>query len=131
MREGNYVLDGKEITDLYKLMLFSNARYIEVEATSTRHHIEMLMPSVSDRGRYKWIAEGENVDCADCFPRLYFLQDSFSEEFNAWLAVRNQKIVAINVPLEYSPDFNAEFFESYLKLKMTMAMTKNNPMKDG
>lgn len=88
--------------------------YIVIKTKYTTHHIERLMASCRDRGRWKWIGEtnseayyesGTNeeartshIDGGDLFPRIYFLRDSFINEFREWLNIRNLKITNIEAP---------------------------------
>ncbi len=89
--------------------------YITVETKYTMHHIERLMGTVRDRGRWKWIAETKaeafdaiemideearrsHIDEADLFPRYLFLDTSMHDELFAWLAIRALPIVNIKAP---------------------------------
>lgn len=98
-----------------ELMRKSLAIYVTIETKFTIHHLEKLMPTVRERGRWKWIAETKvsafeamdknndeavrsHIDGADLFPRLYFLDNSFIQEFKAWLNVRQLTITDVKVP---------------------------------
>jgi len=88
--------------------------YIVIDTKYTRLHIERLMGSCSDRGRWKWIAETKtdayeehplsveasrsHIDGGDMFPRLYFLDDSLCNEIFSWLHKRNLEIIDVRVP---------------------------------
>ena len=90
------------------------AAYIVVETKYTTHHIERLMPTAKDRGRYKWIAEMKveawddaersdearrsHIDAGDLFPRLYFLDDSLCNELFMWLKMRDLEVINITTP---------------------------------
>lgn len=95
------------------LMKTHTVMYIVIKTKYTVHHIERLMASCRGRGRWKWFAEtnideyergsrGEaassHIDGADLFPRQYFLQGSFINEFREWLNMRNLKITNIEAP---------------------------------
>lgn len=88
--------------------------YIVIETKYTMLHIERLMGSCSDRGRWKWIGETKidayeerpiweeasrsHIDGGDMFPRLYFLDDSLCNEIFAWLHKRNLEIIDVRMP---------------------------------
>ncbi|HMG68277.1 MAG TPA: hypothetical protein VK588_11350 [Chitinophagaceae bacterium] len=94
--------------------LLNNNFYIVIETEYTKHHIERLMPTCKDRGRFKWIAEtkGEaygakglkkearfsHIDNADLFPRLYFRDESLINEISDWLKMRNLIIINVELP---------------------------------
>lgn len=99
--------------DVIRTMMHSySVGYITIETQCTIHHLERLMPTCRDRGRWKWLAETKadifdsdneewqrsNIDHADCFPRLYFKEDSFLNEFREWLRVREIEITDIKAP---------------------------------
>jgi hypothetical protein len=86
--------------------------YFVVHTKFTSHHFER-MSKLSDRGRWKWIAETNlnmghdftepecnrsHVDEQDIFPRLYFFSKNLIEEFSEWLERRNLKILDIVIP---------------------------------
>lgn len=97
-----------------ELMRKNFAMYITIETKYTMHHLEKLMPTVRDRGRWKWIGETKvdafnvmdkddeavrsHIDGHDLFPRLYFLDNSLIQEFKAWLNVRQLTITDVKVP---------------------------------
>jgi hypothetical protein len=98
------------------LMKTHTVSYIVIKTKYTTHHLEKLMASQRDRGRWGWIAEtnheafmemksGRNeearkshIDGGDLFPRLYFLPASFLNEFREWLDVRGLRITNIEAP---------------------------------
>lgn len=99
--------------EILKVLLKKQKIYIIVKTLFTIHHIEKLLGSVRDRGRWKWIAETDmkafdkkdipesnrsHIDGGDLFPRLYFNDDCFLKEFFSWLKVRDLKITDITVP---------------------------------
>jgi hypothetical protein len=99
---------------LKKLLTSQAFYYITVETKYTIHHIERLMGSCKDRGRYKWIAEMKvdcwksmskddeakrcHIDGGDCFPRLFFTADSMCNELFAWLQMRSLEVTTIESP---------------------------------
>ncbi len=99
---------------LKSLMAAFSARYIVVKTKYTTHHIERLMPTCKDRGKWKWIAETNteayremekndearlsHIDRADLFPRLYFRDDSLMNEISHWMQIRNLIIIDIEAP---------------------------------
>lgn len=99
---------------LKELLSTFSARYIVIKTKYTTHHIERLMPTCKDRGRWKWIAETDmeafeemekndearlsHIDRADLFPRLYFRDDSLINEVWDWLRMRNLTIIDIKAP---------------------------------
>jgi hypothetical protein len=103
-----------QIEILRAMMETYSTYYIVIKTKFTTHHLEKLMPTCKDRGKWKWIAEtnheafeemgrdGEarlsHVDGGDLFPRLYFLRDSFINEFNEWLKCRNLAVTDIEAP---------------------------------
>lgn len=102
----------KEI--LTRMLKAHTARYIVVKTKYTDSHIEVLMGSQKDRGRYKWIAESNNeswdnlnkdpearrshIDGGDLFPRVFFLADSLINELFTWIQTRDLTITDIEVP---------------------------------
>ena len=111
-------LDSLDV--LRSMMNTYSIRYIVAETNYTRHHIERLMPTCKDRGKWKWSPEPSfpnvhyktdedakrhveeslrsNIDGADLFPRLYFFDSSFLAEFGEWLRVRDLKLIDIKAP---------------------------------
>ncbi len=101
--------------DLIRAMMKTySIHYIVIHTKFTTHHLEKLMPTCKDRGAWKWIGEtkheafdemgrgGEaglsHIDRGDMFPRLYFLTDSFINEFREWLKCRELEITEIEAP---------------------------------
>ncbi len=99
---------------LKSLMATFSARYIVIKTKYTIHHIERLMPTCKDRGKWKWIAETNTaafkdmedyaearqslIDNGDLFPRLYFRDDSLMNEISHWMQMRNLIIIDIEAP---------------------------------
>lgn len=99
---------------LKHMMGLYSVSYIVIKTKFTVHHLEKLSRSVKDRGRWKWIGETSslafseplqdeevyrsNIDGGDLFPRLYFLDSSFINEFREWLNMRNLEITALEAP---------------------------------
>lgn len=105
---------------LKRLMSSYDVRYITFETKFVIHHIEKLMPTARDRGRWKWIAEMKpaywdaltekqskedyeeaqrsHIDDKDLFPRFMFLTESLINELFAWCEVRQTPITEIKTP---------------------------------
>jgi hypothetical protein len=99
-----------EVLDLLYEVEIGSFYYILIETKYTRHYIEKFMPTCADRGKWKWIAvnyginyqdeideEGHrsHIDGSDCFPRLFFQDDSMCNELFAWLQMRDLEIINI------------------------------------
>lgn len=97
------------------MMRQHSVMYIVIETLYTAHHLERLMPTCRDRGRWKWIGESKteywegleknvpearksHIDRGDMFPRFYFLDSSFINEFQSWLSVRGLEITDVKAP---------------------------------
>jgi hypothetical protein len=96
---------------IYDMMSLFQQRYLVIHTQYTIHHIERT--TYTNRGRWRWFAESKpeafeqmekegegeayrsHIDDCDLFPRLYFLDNSFIEEFRSWLNCRNLKITNI------------------------------------
>jgi hypothetical protein len=107
-------MDEMKIDLLRAMMKTYSIHYIVIHTKFTTHHLEKLMPTCHDRGKWKWIAETKpeafeemdnneesrksHVDRNDLFPRLYFLGESFINEFREWLKYRNLEITEIEAP---------------------------------
>ncbi len=101
---------------LYK-MFHESVSYLEIDTEFTKHYIEKLTLTCRDRGKYRWFAETKKeawqiitenpqaekclIDRHDCFPRLYFLEESCIHELLEWLNVRDEPITKI-----FSPDYS-------------------------
>lgn len=100
--------------DILRAMLTTQQYYIVVESKFTKHHIEKLMGSCKDRGRWKWIAETNmeafdtkvdkeeaqrsHIDGGDLFPRVFFKDESLITELFAWFAARDLQVTDITTP---------------------------------
>jgi hypothetical protein len=103
-----------EHRECFSLLLKVYVPYIVVKTKYTTNHIEKLMPTCSDRGRWKWIAEtnydafdkmrddeeaqNSHIDGADCFPRFYFRDESLVTELFAWIMRRDLTIIQMETP---------------------------------
>lgn len=99
---------------LNRLLSSYSVAYITVETKYTIHHIEKLMGSIKDRGKWKWIAEikseywdnvdkckeaqRSHIDHQDMFPRFMFLTESMVNELIAFCEVRMLDITEIKTP---------------------------------
>lgn len=101
--------------DIFRRLLKSQQMYIVIDTKFTKLHIERLMGSVRDRGRWKWIAETNldaydamaakeeearrsHVDNNDLFPRLFFNDECLIQEVFSWLKVRDLTVTDITTP---------------------------------
>lgn len=105
----------ESVLEALKIMMETySVRYIVISTKFTKHHLEKLMGSCSDRGKWKWIGETNyeafevmdkdeearksHIDHGDMFPRFYFLKSSFIAEFNEWLKARGLVVTDITAP---------------------------------
>lgn len=105
----------ESILDALKIMMETySVRYIVISTKFTKHHLEKVAGTNSDRGKWKWIGETNmeafeamknndearrsHIDGGDMFPRFYFLKSSFIAEFNEWLKARNLVVTDIEAP---------------------------------
>lgn len=113
-------------------------RYIVLESKNTRHHLEILSPSCSDRGIYKWIAESKDsriitVDDHDMFPRYYFLSESLIKEMVEWLKKRNELIIPkVFIPNPSNPDQDVTILNHLEgEIKQLFSLNFNDEAADG
>lgn len=89
--------------------------YVVVRTKYTIHHIEKLLASCRDRGRWKWIAESiqpdqyeaqrlddearrSHVDATDCFPRFFFNDFALMSELSSWIQIRGLEVIEVSAP---------------------------------
>ncbi len=108
-------MDMEAALEALKVMMnLYSVRYITIDTKFTKHHLEKVAGTNSDRGRWKWIGETKmeafeemakdkeaqksHIDGGDMFPRFYFLNTSFINEFREWLKARDLKITDMEAP---------------------------------
>lgn len=69
-----------------------------IQTENLNNYIEKLMPTCSDRGNYKYIAETRDfkklhIDDSDCFPRYYFSIDCLIAEILLFMYARKELLV--------------------------------------
>lgn len=108
-------IDVSELEREILKSLLNRQHYIVLETAYTKHHIEKLLFTCKDRGKWKWIAEtkpnawnginnndGEAqrsiIDSGDLFPRLFFRTESLITEIFCWLEERKLQVHDIKAP---------------------------------
>lgn len=84
--------------------------YIDLEIPNCQSWISHR-PSYCDRGRFQWMVESTDpreltIDAQDCFPRMYFQEESLIREVEAWLNAR--KLTGVSVCLHSHTEVAAQ-----------------------
>lgn len=119
-------LVGKAIKKFFRHESFG---WVEIDLNYAVISIELLLPSCSDRGNFKVLADHKvehsdkcYIDYADGFPRYYFNFDCMIDELKSWILSRNKLEIE---KIFFVSDEKRELFGDFIK-----RMTTNNSLEE-